>query len=487
MKLSVLLHSVGLSENDVEDLALTGLCEHNLEVEPGFAYLALADEPTDAARYARDAAERGAAIVFSSHAFSAALKIPVLTIPNLLTLRDQLARNFYADPSAELECVGVTGTNGKTSVAFYIAGLSDLLGVSAGYSGTLGWGKFDALTPADMTTANAVALQRQLARLRDIGCTRVALEISSHALDQHRVDALKLHTGVFTNLSRDHLDYHHSMAAYGAAKRRLFSDWSLQAAVVNRDDAFGETIEEAITNPGTSIQRFGVGGESQWQWHTKPGVTGLDISWQTPDGAYSATVPVLADFSVANLTAAIAVLHGVGHSVGDIVTVLPNISQVPGRLELLPHTPDQPQVVVDYAHTPDALEKALRALQPVCKGRLICVFGCGGDRDTGKRAQMGAVAGELADLSVVTSDNPRSEDPGSIIDQILQGFATDQWQTCIERGKAICRAIQGADAKDIVLIAGKGHEDYQEVAGQRLDFDDRKVALEVLHAAAGLN
>ncbi len=461
----------------LDALDVTGLAEHQDEVEPGFAYLAVAS-PEQALVYARAAVANGAVLVLAEQALPAPLPVPVLVIPRLAAQRGELASRFYGDPSRRMTCVGVTGTNGKTSVAYHLAQLSGAMAEPAGYSGTLGWGRVEALAEAATTTANAVALQRQLAGLLSQGCLRAMLEVSSHALSQGRADAVAFKVGVFTNLTRDHLDYHHTMEAYGAAKARLFQDWSLDLAVLNADDEFARELAGKLRAP---VVTYGHAGD--WRWHLSDAPDGgVNVEWVSPVGPLRTTLAVGAEFVVANLTAALATLAGLGHDRSQLQDALAALGPVPGRMQVVPGGQDKPRVIVDYAHTPDALHKALDALRSRTRGRLVCVFGCGGDRDEGKRPLMGEVAGELADHVVLTSDNPRSEDPERIIEAIAAGVGETAHCVIPDRAAAIAAAIQSAAGDDVVLVAGKGHEDYQELADRRVPFDDCAVARSALEA-----
>ncbi len=471
-----------LVDERAPSLELDGLCEHTAEVAPGFAFIGVAANDETLKEHCTAAARQGAVAMLCPSERAAALHdsaLPVVGVADLDARRGELAARFYGDPSSALACVGVTGTNGKTSVAYHVADCAALAGLRLGYSGTLGWGALDALEMDAMTTANAVALQRRLATLRDRGFAGVAMEVSSHALDQKRADAVAFDVGVFTNLSRDHLDYHGTFEAYGEAKARLFEAFELDAAVINIDDEFGRSLSKRAS--GTVIT---YGRDAEWRWRRDVVDGGADVRWTTPVGEFEARVPMIADYAIANLTAALAALSALGHAPGEIVDRLDSVRAVPGRMEMFGEA-GQPTVVVDYAHTPDALTKVLDALRAVCRGRLACVVGCGGDRDRGKRPQMAAAAA-TADRVWLTSDNPRSEAPEDILADMRAGLAGNQLAnvvTCIERDAAIGEAIRASQAGDIVLVAGKGHEDYQEVAGQRLPFDDR---VEVVKALEGL-
>jgi len=404
--------------------------------------------------------------------------VPVVQVTALAERRGALAARFYADPSASLSCIGVTGTNGKTSVAYHIADLSTRLGTPAGYCGTLGWGVLDALTDGGMTTPNAVALQRQLASMRDQGMRAAVLEVSSHALDQDRARQVHFDIAVFTNLSRDHLDYHGTLEAYAAAKARLFTQWPLRAAVINVDDEFGMQL---TTRCAAEVISYGRAGD--WRWHSRPVDGGLQVRWQTPLGEIEQHVGAVAEFAVANIAAAMAVLTCMGHDLSAVAAELPRLRGVPGRMEVFSGDGRAPLVVVDYAHTPDALAKVLASLRAYGQGRLLCVVGCGGDRDRGKRPQMGQHAAAGADRVWFTADNPRSEAVSDIIDDMLQGLSAAQRARVTvmpDRAEAIRAAIAEGKASDVVLVAGKGHEDYQEVGGRRLPFDDRRVVNQAL-------
>jgi len=474
-----------IAGDNVPDLELAGLCEHTGEVRPGFAFIAVAanDEVFDA--HCDAAVSAGAVVILCApdQAVRAVdASVPVVAVADVAARRGELAAAFYGDPSSRQQCIGITGTNGKTSVAYHLADLSNALGEPMGYCGTLGWGSLEELRGGEMTTANAVALQRNLAAMADDGMGRVALEISSHALDQQRARDVHIDVGVFTNLTRDHLDYHGTVEAYGAAKSRLFTDWSLRCAVISVDDGFGCELAEKARCP---VVTYGAGAD--WQWRAERDSDGLRVLWNTPHGELSAMLPVVANYAVANVTAAVIALVEMGHAPAEVVEAAAALRAVPGRMELISVSRRAATAVVDYAHTPDALEKALAALRRFAAGRLICVVGCGGDRDRGKRALMGAAASAGADRVWLTSDNPRSEDPQAIIEDMLEGVgaADGTVSVCIEREHAIRAAIEAAHIGDVVLIAGKGHEDYQEIAGMRLPFDDRLIARQSLLAIEG--
>jgi UDP-N-acetylmuramoyl-L-alanyl-D-glutamate--2,6-diaminopimelate ligase len=403
----------------------------------------------------------------------------VVALPGLRERLGELGRELFAVPEA-LELVGVTGTNGKSSVTHYLAELSEALGVPAGLVGTLGHGRRGALRDGGLTTPGPLALQAALGELAAEGVRRVAMEVSSHALEQGRLDGCRLAAAVYTNLTRDHLDYHGSMAAYAAAKARLFRREELRLAVVNADDPLARLMLAGLrAGAGDDVRVLATGQDEAVtfrvvDWH--PHAAGQRALVATPEGERVLETPLLGRFNLDNVLLAIATLYGLGHGIGELFAAAADLVPVPGRMEALVR-PGAPSVVIDYAHTPDALDNALAALHdhlPV-DGRLWCLFGCGGDRDPGKRAPMAAAAARHADRLVVTDDNPRGEDPAVIRAAVLAGLSGTARAAAREiagRGAAIARVLAEADAEDVVLIAGKGHETYQEVAGVRHPFSD---------------
>jgi UDP-N-acetylmuramoyl-L-alanyl-D-glutamate--2,6-diaminopimelate ligase len=412
----------------------------------------------------------------------------VLWLPGLREAQGELGRVLFEVPGA-LELIGVTGTNGKSSVTHYLAELSQALGVEAGLVGTLGHGRPGALTAGHLTTPGPLALQAALGELAGDGVTRVAMEVSSHALEQGRLDGCSLQAAVFTNLSRDHLDYHGSMAAYAAAKARLFRRHELELAVVNGDDPLARLMLAGVHR---GVRVLAVGEDEavtlrvvEWLAHAG----GQRALIATPDGERELELPLMGRFTLDNVLLAIATLHGLGHPLAALFKAAADLAPVPGRMERLSR-PGAPTVVIDYAHTPDALDNALAALRAHLPGdgRLWCLFGCGGDRDSGKRPLMAQAAARHADVLVVTDDNPRGEAPEAIRAQVLEGLDEASSREVIEmagRGDAIARVLAEAAPDDVVLIAGKGHEDYQEVAGVRHAFSDLAEAERGLVRRAG--
>jgi UDP-N-acetylmuramoyl-L-alanyl-D-glutamate--2,6-diaminopimelate ligase len=426
--------------------------------------------------------------------------VPNLPVTDLRLKAGWLADAVYGAPSESLWMVGVTGTNGKTSTSHWIAEGLNEAGKKCAMIGTLGNGFAGALQATVNTTPDAIHVHGLLAQYRDCGAQAVAMEVSSHALAQGRVNGVQFDVALLTNLTRDHLDYHGDMQGYSAAKRRLF-DWkSLKYAVVNLDDAFGgelalrlrekevEVVGYGLTD--AALQLAGRHGLRMVKGHTlEMNGQGMRLGIHSSWGVAEISSGLVGRFNAANLLGALAVLLVSDVCLNPAVSSLSRVQSVAGRMQRIGNA-GQPAVIVDYAHTPDALEKVLLALRELCDannppGRLICLFGCGGDRDRGKRAMMGLVAEKFADHCIVTSDNPRSEDAGEIISQIVSGMAEQRHEVIEDREVAIQSAIGLARAGDIVLLAGKGHENYQEIHGVKHVFSDVDMAVKALNKYAG--
>lgn len=474
------------------DLPIHGLALDSREVHPGFLFMAVHGHDHHGLKHLAEARARGAAAV-AYDPEGAAEYLPVPTGMPAFAVRhlDQqvggVAVRFYADPSAALRVLAVTGTNGKTSVSELTAQLLTELGRSCGLLGTLGYGVYGAaLAPPPHTTPDAVHLQQWLADFRDRNVRQVSMEASSHALDQGRLNGVHLHSAAFTNLTRDHLDYHGSMAAYGAAKRRLFELPGLRHAVINLDDAFGRELcarlDSRVDLIGYSatdvrVSRGRVLRAKRVDLHA----AGLHFDVEGDFGSGHVETRLLGLFNVYNLLAVLGLLLSVEVPFADALAALGRAQTVPGRMECFGGQGRKPLVVVDYAHTPDALEKALGAARAHCRGQLWCVFGCGGDRDRGKRPQMGAVAERLADHVIVTDDNPRREDGDAIVGEILAGVqGRERVVVQRQRARAIAGALNAAAAQDVVLVAGKGHEDYQVIGERRIAYSDRETVERLL-------
>ena len=466
-------------------MIVSGLCLDSRQVRRGDAFFALRGSQEHGIKFAASAVQRGARVVLAeapAPEHFVAPDAPLLWIENLHEQVGEIAARFHDRPSESMRVIGVTGTNGKTSCVQLLAQALTLLGHRAASIGTLGAGVHGQLHEGERTTPDAISVQALLAKFRDAGVSHVAMEVSSHALAQSRVGAVDFEIAAFTNLTRDHLDYHGSMEAYGAAKARLFAWPGLQTAVINSDDAFGRELASNLPE-GVRALRFSVAGDSEAEIAASDLVTageGLAFQLRSPWGSRTLRSHLLGRFNVANLLAVIGCLGALGESFEHIVRTVGQLQPVNGRMSRLGGSNGLPLVVVDYAHTPDALEQVLTALRAHCAGKLICVFGCGGERDAGKRPLMGAIAARLADVAIVADDNPRGEDGDAIVAQIAAGM-TAAAAMAIERDRAVAitNALALARAGDVVLIAGKGHETYQDGAAGKRPFDDLAVA----HAA----
>ena len=480
----------GIAETTaVGPIVVSGLALDSRQVSRGDAFFALRGTRGHGIEFVSGAVQRGASVVLAEAPPFAHddLDVPVVWIDGLHTFVGEIASRFFGRPSESMRVIGVTGTNGKTSTVQLLAQALEKLAHRAATIGTLGVGLHGQIREGERTTPDAIAVQRLLAEFRDDGATHVAMEVSSHALEQGRVAATDFEVAAFTNLTRDHLDYHGSMQAYGAAKAKLFAWPSLAAAVVNIDDPFGRELIGKLA-AGVHALTLSSAGDAHADIAASDIVTsaeGVAFQLSTPWGTQQIRSRLLGRFNVANLLTVIGCLGALGESFERIVDAVEAIEPVNGRMNRIGGVQGLPLVVVDYAHTPDALEQALTALRAHCAERLICVFGCGGERDAGKRPQMGAIAERLADVAMVTDDNPRGEDGDLIVSQILTGMARPQAATVLrDRETAIRAALNMARAGDVVLIAGKGHETYQESAGGKRAFDDMAVARTVLEGRA---
>ncbi len=474
------------------DTEIAGLCYDSRKVEPGSLFFALPGEKVDGNDYAETAIANGASAIVSQKAYPAESSATWLLVEDARAAMATCAANFFGHPSREFPVVGVTGTNGKSTTAFLIHHLMAASWFRAGLVGTLHYRIGDRVVDAPHTTPESVDLQSLLDQMRDEDCRGAAMEISSHGLVQKRVAGVRFAAGVFTNLTQDHLDYHRTMDAYFAAKRLLFEQISEQgeagrdapALIVNRDDRYGERLAKQ-SFPNTRMITFGQSAVCDFKAsNVRMDFNGTQFTLSLEGRQVLVKTPLIGRFNVYNALAALASAHAIGLNFREAVRHLESAPQVPGRLEAVADRKINYRVYVDYAHTPDALENALATLRELRPRRLISVFGCGGDRDRTKRPLMGAAAEKLSDLAIVTSDNPRTEDPEEIILQIRSGMKSGKGHVIADRREAIRKAIEVAGERDIVLIAGKGHETYQEINGVRHPFDDCKVARQVIAAKA---
>lgn len=467
----------------VPNIEVRGLCLDSRQLRRGDVFVALRGEQVDGRLYLSAAAQAGAAAALVEDALPPEVPLPSIVIPGLREKLGYLVARFYGDPSRKLHIAAVTGTNGKTTVSQMLGQLIRAAGYDCGVIGTLGAALDARPTEVVNTTPDPISLQSILAAWAGEAVPFVAMEASSIALAQGRLHGVEVDSAVFTNLSRDHLDYHGDMDAYGDAKARLFQLPGLRKAAINADDAFAATLQSRIA-PEVQVFRYGRSASNLDVKITalEQDVSGLRIRLESDWGKASLRCPLLGAFNAMNLAAAITAAMQAGLPFDGLVTAAEAITAVPGRMEPI-RSGTAPLVVVDYAHTPDALRQVLEALRELCPGRLIAVFGCGGDRDAGKRELMAAAVSATADFAVITSDNPRGEDPQRILDQIASAMSGD-FEVCEDRAQAIERAIHSAGKNDCVLIAGKGHEAYQLIGDQRLSFSDSDVARRVMARVA---
>ena len=484
---------------------VTGIAQDSRRIKPGWLFAARLGEQASGLAFAGNARARGAVALMTDAELPAELPLPALRVKCFRPALARLSQAIYGDPSRKLKLLGITGTNGKTTTIHLLKGIVEARGGRCGLIGTVGYDTGARLMDASLTTPDIDLLSDLLAEMVDAGCDYAAVEVSSHALAQERVAGLSFAGAGFTNLTRDHLDYHQSFEEYAAAKARLFQMMeSGGVAVINSADAWGETMAEAargrvarfssrppvkadvtVATLGHSANgghfRLTISGDS---WLAQQAGLGGDSGRAKKNGpiSFEVVTPLVGLYHGENMALAAALMLGLGFSVPEVQRGIAAVKSVPGRLEAVRR--GQPfAVFVDYSHTPDALQSALKSLRPLCPNRLTVVFGCGGNRDREKRPLMGRIAAELADTIVITSDNPRQEKPAEIIAEIRQGVppgSHDRIITEVDRRTAIRTALEKAEAGDAVLIAGKGHETYQETAGVRRPFDDRAVAGEAL-------
>ena len=459
-----------------------GLTADSRKVERGDCFVAVPGFKQDARRFIPDAVARGAGLVVTEGEAVPGLAVAQVLVPATRPALARLAAAYYGHPSRALTLVGITGTNGKTTTSYLVDALLRPAGPT-GILGTIQYVVGDEVRPAGQTTPEALEIEAMLATMRDRGVSGVTMEVSSHALALSRVDGLAFDVGVFTNLTQDHLDFHGSLEEYGRAKRRLFellaaSPKRRRTAVVNGDDPWGGRMVDGLD---LEVLRFGLGAANHVRAaRFTSSLDGIHMHVETPRGGVDVESPLIGEHNVMNLLGAVGVGLGLGLEPRAIARALGGVSAVPGRFEQV--RAGQPfLVIVDYAHTPDALERVLATARKITAGRLGVVFGCGGDRDRTKRPIMGEIAARLADRVWITSDNPRSEDPAAIIEEIEKGVrrvcaAPDRYAMVADRRAAIFAALSWAAAGDAIVIAGKGHETYQIVGADILPFDDRAMA-----------
>jgi UDP-N-acetylmuramoyl-L-alanyl-D-glutamate--2,6-diaminopimelate ligase len=474
------------------EVVVAGLKLDGREIRQGEAFVAVQGLSSHGLQFVEQALAHGARAVIFDPAEAAPPPLPpgvvAVAVPALKSRLGAIADRCYGSPSHRLSIAGITGTNGKTTCAWLLADASSRLGRKAGYVGTLGAGFPPALAATTHTTPDVLSVHRLLAGLASAGAQRVALEVSSHALDQQRLAGVRVEVAAFTNLTRDHLDYHGTLQAYASAKRRIFSMPGVSRAVINVGDPAGRDFAAGLPQE-VELIAVAVGGPrppaARYVHVTSVDSTaaGLHLVLDGPFGVRDLRSPLVGSFNAENLAVVLGLLLAWGHGADEAIAALAAVAAPPGRMEGF-RMPGGALAIVDYAHTPDALAKVLESARRHAAGRLRVVFGCGGDRDSGKRALMGEVAERLADEVIVTDDNPRLEDPQHIVRMILEGMRTpDRARVMRDREQAIAAALAGAGAGDVVVIAGKGHEDYQLVGAERREFSDRAAVTRLAQGA----
>ncbi|QDP72978.1 UDP-N-acetylmuramoyl-L-alanyl-D-glutamate--2,6-diaminopimelate ligase [Legionella israelensis] len=462
---------------------ITGLQNDSRQVQKGDLFIAYPGAVTDGRDYIKMACTAGAAAVIYDPTggftpSNLSLSIPLIALEHLTIKLSSIAGRFYDHPGKKLLLTGVTGTNGKTTIAYQLAQAHALLEQKAAYIGTLGEGQVGALQSLNNTTPDALCLQKLLFNYQENQVKHVCMEVSSHALSQYRVADIPFTQAIFTNLSHDHLDYHHTMEDYAAAKARLFSIPGLQWAILNKDDKYAVKMLTSLAKTA-EILTYGMSQDSNIKLsHWNMDMTGTQLEVSSPWGAHHFRINALGKFNMYNALAIFSSLLVSNYSVNQVVEVMSLLKPAPGRMEVVA---TDPLIIVDYAHTPDALENVLITLKQLKRGKLWVVFGCGGDRDKTKRPVMGRVASQHADKIIITSDNPRGENPLAIVEEIAEGITTkiDTYKE-VDRNRAIQEAIYRADKDDIILIAGKGHEAYQQIGQVKYPFSDQQTVREFL-------
>lgn len=489
---------LGFAQGPVPDLTVTGISANSRDIRPGNLFVAQPGISRHAIDFASDAVKAGAvAVLFDPDDDYVCQRLPLLqkqtnthwiAVPHIQQMTGRIASRYYAEPSESMQLVGITGTDGKTSVTHLVVQALNSLGQQVGSVGTLGYGVANRLEMTRFTTPDAISLQQILYELKQKKCTYVVMEVSSHALEQYRVNGCDFDLAVLTNLGSDHLDYHGEQALYARAKAKLFARGELKQRILNGCDDFGRELYAAhCSNKAVLYARDSGCLEQQASVQLVDAEftsQGICVEVQLRAELVRVQSGLIGSFNVDNLLACIAVLDGLGFSVADIEKGMTGLKPIPGRMEYYPAQQGHAAVVIDFAHTEQALEACLHSLKDSCHGNLLCVFGCGGDRDQGKRPRMAAVAEQLCSKVILTDDNPRNESSADIIRDILQGFARPQLVTVLpDRYQAIQHAINTAGVNDLVVIAGKGHEQFQLVAGERIPFSDRHVVKQFLEVA----
>jgi UDP-N-acetylmuramoyl-L-alanyl-D-glutamate--2,6-diaminopimelate ligase len=473
------VHATGDPEVDI-----SGVAYHSQAVKPGDLFVAIRGVRSDGHAFLREAVARGAQAVVVEEGLPGDVAIPVVVVPDARKALADISSSFFGNPSRQMTLVGITGTNGKTTTSYLVESILKATGRMVGVVGTVNYRMADTQLPAATTTPQSYDLQRLLRAMVDTGVTHAVIEVSSHALHQERVRGCGFDVGIFTNVSPEHLDYHADMEEYFRAKCHLFHEILPRSgknsiAVLNIDDPRLRSLLDAL--PSQQLLTYGLKRGDIRTLDREVSLYGLRATIETPAGVVTIHSPLIGEYNLYNIMAAAAACLALNVPLAAVQHGIEEVTHVPGRMERIGS--GTPVILVDYAHTPDALEKALTAVRALIQGRLLVVFGCGGDRDRTKRPRMGQLGTELADIAIITSDNPRSEDPLHIIEDILSGIngdASGHYHIIPDRREAIQRAVAMATHDDVVLIAGKGHEDYQIIGDRRDHFDDREEAHKAL-------
>lgn len=479
--LTALLDEIVDCSNDIE---IKGISLDSRAVQQGYLFIGVPGVGADGRQFVAAALEQGAVALLLEAGGKFELPVtdvPVLRVDNLKSHVGLILNRFYDFPSSRIKVIGVTGTNGKTTCTQLLSQALDRSDRRCAVIGTLGNGYPGALSQGTHTTPDVVSMYKLLADFAEQGAYAVCIEVSSHALEQGRVDGIEFDIAVFTNLTRDHLDYHGDMESYAAAKSKLFLNRSLECAVINIDDAYGRQLREQVT--ASHVTGFGLRSGDVHAENIQATPDGMSFTLVSGADRCPVNVHLYGEFNISNLLAVASVLIILQWTLADIADAFSGLVPVPGRMERFAGTDRFPVIVVDYAHTPDALKHALEALRPHTRGELWCVFGCGGDRDRGKRPLMGAIADELADHVVLTDDNPRTESAEKIIHEIESGMVNAH-QVIQPRERAVRKVIKQANVNDLILLAGKGHEDYQEIGRKRVHYSDRELVQQVFGEVA---
>ncbi|QXM05809.1 UDP-N-acetylmuramoyl-L-alanyl-D-glutamate--2,6-diaminopimelate ligase [Crassaminicella indica] len=482
MKLKALIENLSVIDiNGEVNIDVEGIAYDSRKVKKNYIFVCMVGMKTDGHKYIDQAIKGGAKVLIVQKDVAAIKGVTIIKVENSRKALSVISSNFYKNPTENMDIIGVTGTNGKTTITYLIRNILEKNGIHTGLIGTIAHKILDKEYKANNTTPESLELQKLFKEMKDLKVNTCAMEVSSHSLALDRVAGINFKIGVFTNLTRDHLDFHENIENYKNAKAKLFYQTTL-ANIINIDDPYGDEIAKEINVLDTKLITYGIKRKADiYAEDIRISPKGAEFTLITPTFKGSISIATPGMFSVYNALAAISVCYALGLSYEQIKNGIESVKGVPGRFEAVQDTKNH-TIIVDYSHTPDALENALNTIKEFAERRIITVFGCGGDRDKTKRPMMGEIAGKLSDFCIITSDNPRSENPINIIKDIEVGIKKTycKYKMIVDRKEAIKEAIKNCGEKDIILIAGKGHETYQIIGEKTIDFDDRKIAQEIL-------